>query len=96
MAETEKQKTAKRKACTNCSKQVKRITWFYKNGKYFCSKGCAATYLKKAQEEKKQKKEQARLEEEKKKAEQAKQQEARPEEVKEEAKAQPEAGQEQK
>lgn len=62
MAEPEKteQKKAKRKNCANCSKQVKRIGWFYRNGKFFCSKGCFKVFDKKQKEEQKEKEEQAK------------------------------------
>ncbi len=62
MAEAEKatQGKAKRKNCANCSKQVKRITWFYRNGKFFCSKGCFKIFDKKQREEREQKEEEAK------------------------------------
>lgn len=71
MAEQEKQAQEKRKACANCSKQMKRIAWYYRNGKYFCGNACASTFLKKLQEEKKLKDEQKRKEEETKAKEQS-------------------------
>jgi len=26
--------------CTDCSKQLKRVRRYYKNGKYYCNKSC--------------------------------------------------------
>ncbi|MEW6170076.1 MAG: hypothetical protein AB1472_00730 [Candidatus Omnitrophota bacterium] len=74
MAEAEKttQGKSKRKNCANCSKQIKRIVWLYRNGKFFCSKGCFKVFDKKQKEEAKQKAEQ----------EKQKQQEAAPKEEK--------------
>ena len=35
-----KQKVEKPKNCSRCNKPIKRKTWYYRNGKYFCGKGC--------------------------------------------------------
>lgn len=48
--------------CMNCNKRIRRKSWYYQNGKYFCCKGCAKIALGKAQEEK------AKAQEEKAKA----------------------------
>ncbi len=37
----------KRKNCANCNKSLKRITWYYRNGNYFCNKNCFKSFLKK-------------------------------------------------
>jgi hypothetical protein len=37
----------KRKNCLACNKSLKRVKWFYRNGGYFCGKGCFKEYLKK-------------------------------------------------
>lgn len=33
-------KGEKPKNCVQCNKPIKRKTWYYRNGKYFCGKGC--------------------------------------------------------
>ena len=35
-----KQKVERPKNCSRCNKPIKRKTWYYRNGKYFCGKGC--------------------------------------------------------
>ena len=34
------QKSEKPKNCVRCNKPVKRKTWYYRNGKFYCGKGC--------------------------------------------------------
>ena len=43
-----KQKAEKPKNCSQCNKPIKRKTWYYRNGKYFCGKGCWKLSQKKA------------------------------------------------
>ncbi len=33
--------------CASCNKSIKKKRWYYRNGKYFCSKRCWMTTLKK-------------------------------------------------
>ena len=33
--------------CTSCNKSIKNKRWYYRNGKYYCSKRCWQTALKK-------------------------------------------------
>ncbi len=39
---------AKRKTCTKCNKSIKRLNWYYRDGKYFCGKGCYKNFSEKA------------------------------------------------
>lgn len=34
------------KACSQCNKNLKRKTWYFRNGKYFCNKRCWKTSTK--------------------------------------------------
>ena len=43
-----KQKAERPKNCSRCNKPIKRKTWYYRNGKYFCGKGCWKLSQKKA------------------------------------------------
>lgn len=43
----EKNKKERVTNCTQCNKRVRRKNWYYRNGKYFCSKGCSKTYAAK-------------------------------------------------
>ena len=36
--------------CSSCNKRLSKKTWYYRNGKYFCKKGCWQTAAKKASE----------------------------------------------
>ncbi len=59
MAEEAKQDTKqeeKQANCLACSKPIKKIKRYYRNGKYFCMKKCWLNYLKKAKEETAEKK----------------------------------------
>ncbi len=47
-----KRSEAKTKNCTKCNKALKRISWYYRNGKYFCNKECFKSFQKEKQEEK--------------------------------------------
>jgi hypothetical protein len=42
--------------CLSCNKPIKKIRRYYRNGKYYCTKKCWLDYLKKAKEEKQEKK----------------------------------------
>ncbi|MCX5715867.1 MAG: hypothetical protein NTV07_03215 [Candidatus Omnitrophica bacterium] len=55
MAETEnktetkppvKPEAAKPTNCAKCNKQFKNKLWYYKNGKYYCTKACWRASLK--------------------------------------------------
>lgn len=39
--------------CLSCNKPLKKIKRYYRNGKFYCTKKCWRTYLKKVKEEKK-------------------------------------------
>ena len=41
-------KTERPKNCVRCNKPLKRKSWYYRNGKFFCSKGCWKLFQKKA------------------------------------------------
>ncbi len=41
-------KSEKPKNCAQCNKPIKRKNWYYRNGKYFCGKGCWKLSHKKA------------------------------------------------
>ena len=47
--EPEKQKRERPKNCSKCNKPIKRKTWYFRNGKYFCGKGCWKLSQKKAE-----------------------------------------------
>lgn len=34
------------KVCSQCNKNLKRKTWYFRNGKYFCNKRCWKTSTK--------------------------------------------------
>ena len=34
--------------CSSCNKRLSKKTWYYRNGQYFCKKGCWKTAAKKA------------------------------------------------
>ncbi|HRZ86841.1 MAG TPA: hypothetical protein P5287_03410 [bacterium] len=36
-------KNSRPKACSQCNKALKRKTWYYRHGKYFCNKRCWKT-----------------------------------------------------
>ena len=43
-AKEEKEKTGKRpQACSQCKKRLSRKQWYYREGNWFCSKGCWKT-----------------------------------------------------
>lgn len=42
----------KRKNCVQCNKSMKRVDWYYRNGKYFCNISCFKEFLKKQSEQK--------------------------------------------
>lgn len=52
---TPEEKKTKPTNCSQCNKRIKRRSWYYHNGSYFCGKNCAKTFWNKAQEEKKAK-----------------------------------------
>jgi len=62
-------------ACTTCNKRLNRKSWYYRNGKYFCTKRCWTKEQAKAQQE----------QAEKEKAEQAKEGAAKQEATKPDA-----------
>lgn len=33
--------------CVQCNKSIKKIRWYYRDGKYYCTKNCWATAMKK-------------------------------------------------
>ena len=37
--------------CTTCNKRLNRKSWYYRNGKYFCTKRCWTKEQAKAQQE---------------------------------------------
>ena len=37
--------------CASCGKRLNRKLWYYRNGKYFCKKGCWTTESEKVKEE---------------------------------------------
>jgi len=39
--------------CLACNKPIKKLKRYYRNGKFYCSKRCWSTFLKKQKEEKK-------------------------------------------
>jgi len=39
--------------CLSCSKPIKKLKRYYRNGKFYCSKKCWRDYLNKSREEKK-------------------------------------------
>lgn len=41
--------------CASCNKSIKNKRWYYRDGKYYCSKRCWQTAAKKAKEEAKEK-----------------------------------------
>ena len=43
-AETKKERPSN---CASCNKLIKRKRWYYRNGKYYCSKKCWKLTLKK-------------------------------------------------
>lgn len=56
MADTatqEKPQAEKQTNCLNCNKPIKKLKRYYRNGKFYCSKRCWETFLKKSKEEKK-------------------------------------------
>lgn len=38
--------------CMKCNKRLKRKAWYYKNGGYYCSKGCWQQAVKTAEKKK--------------------------------------------
>jgi hypothetical protein len=42
-----KRSEAKRKPCTECTKQTLRKTWYYRNNSYFCGKDCFTKFMEK-------------------------------------------------
>ncbi|MDP3142969.1 MAG: hypothetical protein Q8N14_03360 [Candidatus Omnitrophota bacterium] len=50
-----KDKEAKQKSevavnCAGCNKHLKKVKRYYRNGKYYCSKTCWKSYIKKTSE----------------------------------------------
>ena len=44
-AKEEKEKTGGRpQTCSQCKKRLSRKQWYYREGNYFCSKGCWKTH----------------------------------------------------
>ncbi|MBI4708158.1 MAG: hypothetical protein HY761_09605 [Candidatus Omnitrophica bacterium] len=39
--------TVKTTNCANCNKSLKRVKWYYRNGKYYCNKKCWKAFQKK-------------------------------------------------
>lgn len=39
--------------CLACSKPIRKIKRYYRNGKFYCNKKCWRAYIKKSKEEKK-------------------------------------------
>lgn len=37
--------------CVKCNKRLKRKSWYYRNGNYYCSKGCWKQALTKKKKE---------------------------------------------
>jgi len=50
--EEAKPKAEKQTNCLSCNKVMKRIRRYYRDGKFYCTKRCYQTYLKKSKEEK--------------------------------------------
>ncbi len=50
-----RQKIEKPKNCSQCNKPIRRKAWYYRNGKYFCGKGCWKIAMEKERGEKAQK-----------------------------------------
>lgn len=42
-----KPKEEKQTNCLSCNKQLKRIRRYYRNGKFYCTKKCWASFIKK-------------------------------------------------
>lgn len=40
----------KRKNCVKCNKSLRRIDWYYRNGKYFCNINCFKSFIAKPQD----------------------------------------------
>lgn len=36
--------------CAVCNKSIKKLRWYYRNGKYYCTQRCWKTTLKKTEE----------------------------------------------
>ena len=51
MAQTTETKTETTLNCTGCNKHLKKVKRYYRNGKYFCSKTCWKSYIKKTSAE---------------------------------------------
>jgi len=49
----EKPKEEKQTNCLGCNKPIKKIRRYYRNGKYYCTKKCWISYIKKAKAEEK-------------------------------------------
>lgn len=47
-------KEKKKRSCAKCSKPLKRINRYYRNGKYFCGTVCFETFTKAAAKESKE------------------------------------------
>lgn len=41
-------KTERPANCTGCNKSIKKKRWYYRDGKYYCTKRCWSTTVKKA------------------------------------------------
>jgi len=52
MAKEKKTKKEDFGNCGGCSKVIKKIRRYYRNGKYYCTKKCYKVYLAKAAEQK--------------------------------------------
>lgn len=48
----EEPKKEKPSNCAGCNKSIKKKRWYYRNGKYFCTKRCWDSSVKKSEEKK--------------------------------------------
>jgi hypothetical protein len=49
-----KPKEEKQTNCLGCNKPIKKIRRYYRDGKYYCTKKCWISYIKKSKSEEKQ------------------------------------------
>lgn len=48
-----KPQAEKQTNCLNCNKPIRKLKRYYRNGKFYCTKRCWASFIKKSKEEKK-------------------------------------------